>query len=297
VTFDRRLAPFDLFHHTDYAVTPLVTHRRVVTLYDTAWLPHRGYVEPRQSRIMERAVRALLQGDPEVVALSEFAKADLVDCFRLDPSRVHVTPLASDPVFTEPIPADAIASAQRRAAIGPPYVISLGTLEPRKNLVNLIRAVDLARRQVPELGLVLLGRKGFRHEEVLDAAARSNLGSRFKFLGSIPDAAAAALVKGASTLAFPSVFEGFGLPAIEGMAAGVPVIASDIPVMREICGDGARLVDTTSVATLAAAVRWAVTDPASSDLAKAGVARAAHFTWRRCAEKTLAAYRSLLQRL
>jgi glycosyltransferase involved in cell wall biosynthesis len=293
-TFDRRLEPFDLFHHTDYALTPLRTRRRVVTLYDTAWLPHRGYVEPSQARKMERAVRGLLRGDPEVITLSETARAELVDHFRIDPDRAHVTPLAADPVFATPLGGDAIEEAQRRLDIRRPYVICLGTLEPRKNVVQLVRAVQEARRKIADLELVLLGRKGFRHEGVFEEG-ESRLGAGLRWLGSVPDRDAAALVQGAAALVFPSLYEGFGLPAIEGMAAGVPVIASDIPVMREICGTAAMLVDTTRTDVLTEAIRWAV-EGRATQLAQRGRLRAAEFTWHACATATLGAYRRLLER-
>jgi alpha-1,3-rhamnosyl/mannosyltransferase len=294
--FDGLLAPFDLFHHTDYAVTPLRTRRRVVTLYDTAWRADLGWVEPRQSRRMEGAVRQLLVGDPEIVVLSLAARDELVSYLRLDPARVHVTPLAADPVFAEKPPPAVVEEVQKRYDVRAPYVIALGTLEPRKNLINLARGVHLARRLVPDLELVLLGRKGYRHEELGEEMGDSGFGVT-RWLGSVPDPDAVALVHGSAALGFPSRHEGFGLPAIEGMSAGVPVIASDIPVMREICGEGALLVDTTKPAPLADAILSCVQDrAAAADLAAKGRARSAQFTWRRCAESTLAAYRALLAR-
>jgi glycosyltransferase involved in cell wall biosynthesis len=294
-SFDRRLAPFDLFHHTDYAVTPLKTRRRVVTLYDTAWRGDLGWVEPAQSRRMERAVRGLLEGDPEIVTISEAARDDLVAYLRLDAARVHVTPLAADPIFSRRLPPGEIAQVHTRHGVRPPYVIALGTLEPRKNLLNLVQAMPFVERLEPELQLVLIGRPGHAHGGLLRQIGEVGSG-RVEWLGSVSDHDAAALVQGAAVLAFPSLCEGFGLPAVEGMAAGVPVVASDIPVMREICGDAARLVDTTSPPALAEALVWAAEDRAARDLAAAGRARAARFTWRRCAEGTLAAYRALLER-
>jgi alpha-1,3-rhamnosyl/mannosyltransferase len=298
-TFDRRLGPFDLFHHTDYVATPLRTRRRVVTLYDTAWRPELGWVEPRQSRKMEHAVRSLLEGDPEIIAISEAARDDLVAHLRLDPTRVHVTPLAADPIFSRPLAPAEIGKVRARHGVRVPYVVSLGTLEPRKNLVSLVQAMRLVEGLLPDLHLVLLGRPGYDHEELLDQLAdigSGRLSQQATWAGAVSDHDAAALVQGSAALVFPSLCEGFGLPAIEGMAAGVPVIASDIPVMREICGDAARLVDTTKPRLLADAITWAVTDRAARDLAEAGRARAATFTWRRCAEGTLQAYRALLER-
>src|SRR5262249_30009288 len=202
---------------------------------------------------MERAGRAVRRDDPEVITISEFAKGELVRDLKLDPSRVHVTPLAADPVFAVPQSTEALEAAQRRWKVMKPYVISLGTVEPRKNLAALAEAGAMAGSAVSRLTVAHLGRKGYRHESVLAEAAPATRGA-FRWLGSVPDADAAALVQGASALVFPSVYEGFGLPAVEGMAAGVPVIASDIPVMREICGDAARLVDTTRPSPLAEAI-------------------------------------------
>ena len=268
----------------------------MVTLYDTAWRSDLGWVEPRQSRRMEGAVRALLRGDPEIVTISESAGAELTAYLRLDPARVHVTPLAADPIFSRPVAAEAIAAARARYGVQAPYVDrarhARAAQEPGQP-----RPGDAARRRACTPTSSSCS-SGGRATGTRISTRRCGPGGsdRTRWLGSVPDADAAALVQGAAALAFPSLHEGFGLPAIEGMAAGVPVIASDIPVMREICGDAALLVDTTKPELLAEALRWAVTDRGARDVAARGRARAAQFTWRRCAEGTLAAYRALLER-
>ncbi len=172
---DRLLRRYDVWHDTDYAATPVRRGPRVVTLYDVAYFPEFGHVSPQQSRKMTAIVRGLLQGDPEVVTISETAKADLVRAFDLDPSRVHVTPLGFDPVFARPGGEDKASQLLTHEGVRGPYVVALGTLEPRKNLVRLVAAFAGARARRPELSLVLLGRAGWRAEELFAEIDRREL--------------------------------------------------------------------------------------------------------------------------
>lgn len=296
LTANRLLRPCDVWHDVDYAPTPVRRIPRVVTLYDVAYFPEFGFVAPRQSRIMLRRVRALLVGDPEIVVISEAARADVVRAFDLDPARVHVTPLGFDPLFAAPGGEDAAREALARGGVRGPYVVALGTLEPRKNLVRLVRAFAAVRRERPDVGLVLLGRRGWRAEETFEEISRLGLDAAVRWLGSPSDLATAAITRGAAALAFPTLHEGFGLPAIEGLAAGTPVVASDIPVLREVCGDAAVYADPRDEAALARALLAAL-DPAGRDARVArGRERAARFTWRACAEGTLKAYASAVAR-
>lgn len=290
------LGRFDLWHDTDYAPTPVKNVPRVVTLYDVAYFPEFGHVTPEQSQKMLGLVRALLRGGPEIVTISETAKGDLVRAFDLDPARVHVTPLGFDPLFAEAGGEEKARQLLTHEGIRGPYVIALGTIEPRKNLLRLVGAFERARRERPELSLVLLGRKGWRHEELFAEIERRDLRRAVRWLGSVPDRAAAAFVRAAACLAFPSLHEGFGLPVVEGMAAGVPVLCSNLPVLREVAGDAAEFAEPLDEAALAAGLLRALDPQGREARVAAGRARAARFTWRDCAEKTLVAYRAAVAR-
>lgn len=294
---DRMLHRAQLFHDTDYYVTPVRRLPRIVTLYDTAWRLELGHVEPSQSRKMESMVRRLTATHPEVITISEAARHDLVSYLGLSPERVHVTPLAPDPLFALPASDATRFQAESLHGLRGPYVIHLGTLEPRKNLRMLVRAHARAAAMRKGLGLVLLGRRGWRHEEVLHEIAQSPARDSVHWLGDVSDEVCAALVQGASALAFPSLHEGYGLPAIEGMSAGVPVVLADLPVLREVGGDFATYCDPNDESQWSHALLAAIEDPVLSQRAKSdGVRWASAWTWKACGVKTLAAYRACLGR-
>lgn len=286
--------PFDLFHDTDYAVTPVRGRPRIATLYDTAYLRDRGFVSEMQSRHMHDVVKRILRGVSRIITISEFAKKDLVEAFDLDPDRISVTYLGVDPVFLEEPDHDAIDRAVTTYGITPPYCMYLGTLEPRKNLVRLVRAFARLLEMAPEHNLVLVGRKGWAHERVFGVVEELGIGDKVRWLGHLSDEAAGLLLKGAAVMAYPSLYEGFGLPALEGMASGVPVLSSDSHALREVCGDGALLVDPMDEGAIFDGLRTLALDRGeANEIAERGRARAQSFTWDACARATLAAYRTV----
>jgi alpha-1,3-rhamnosyl/mannosyltransferase len=287
---------FDLFHDTDYAVTPVRGRPRIATLYDTAYFRERGFVSEDQAAHMHRIVRQLIRGVAHVITISEFARADIVEAFDLDPDRVSVTPLGVDPVFLEEVGSDGVEATMAAYGVEAPYCIYLGTLEPRKNLVRLVRAFGRLLEIEPEYRLVLVGRKGWGHERVFDVARGLGLAESVRWLGAVGDRDAARLLRGASIMAYPSLYEGFGLPALEGMATGVPVLAADSHALREVCGDGALLVDPRDEDAIYEGLRYLALDRGEAhELALRGQRRADTFTWRSCARRTLEAYRRALE--
>lgn len=286
---------FDLFHDTDYAVTPVRGRPRVATLYDTAYLADRGWVSSAQSEHMQRIVEDILEGVSRIITISEFAKTELVEAFALDPERITVTHLGVDPVFHEEADPEAIHLAQQAAGIEGPYVMYMGTLEPRKNVMRLVRAFARLVKEAPEYELVLVGRAGWASERVMRTIAEERIEDRVRILGVVPDEDARLLLKGADVFAYPSLYEGFGLPAIEGMAAGVPVLSSSSHALREICGDGALLVDPRDELQIFEGLRTLAIDRGEAyEIAARGSERARQFTWASCAERTLEAYRLAL---
>ena len=289
--------PFDLFHDTDYAVTPVGSRPRIATIHDAAYLRERGYVSAEQSEKMRGIVERLLRGVDHVLTLSEFSKGDLVEAFNMDPDHITVAHLGVDQVFLEEPQGEAIAATMERYGVDDPYAVYIGTLEPRKNLVRLVRAFAQLLEVEPEYRLLLIGRKGWAAERVFDEIERQGVSRSVQWLGVIPDEDVVHLLKGASMLAYPSLYEGFGLPALEGMAAGVPVLSSDSHALREVCGDGALLVDPTSESEIFEGMRTLALDRGEAhEIAARGKARAREFSWRGCARKTLDAYRGVLRR-
>ncbi len=229
-----------------------------------------------------------------VITISEFCRRDLVESYRLDPARVHVVPSAVTPPAD--LDADALARVRnelRMRGIDRPFVLYLGNLHPRKNVARLIRAFTAAA--VDGVQLVLAGGRWWRgggEEAALDDARPGTVVA----LGRVGEDARSYLLRNTLALAYPSRFEGFGLPPVEAMSVGTPVLASDAAAIPETCGEAALLVDASRVETLAAGIMQIVTDRGCRErLASAGVARAAEFSIERTGRAGRAAIAQMLE--
>jgi alpha-1,3-rhamnosyl/mannosyltransferase len=217
-----------------------------------------------------------------VLAISEYTRFQLHARLSIPLERCSVTPLAA-------APAPPLTPVQ---AAAPPYLLTVGTLEPRKNLKSVLRAyqqVKLADPATPPLWIV--GGGGWGNVRVEELVAQLGLAAAVRVLSYVDDARLAELYRDARALIYPSLAEGFGLPPLEAMQAGCPVITSNTSALPEVVGEAALLVDPLDEAALAQAIRAVCTDSAlSARLRAQGMARAALFSWGRCARETLAAY-------
>ncbi len=176
------------------------------------------------------------------------------------------------------------------------FILAVGTIEPRKNLVRLLEAYRSLLDRGSTAGLVIAGRKGWRYEGFFERITALRLAERVTLLGPFPDAELPALYSAADVLAFPSLYEGFGLPVLEAMACGTPVVASNTSALPEAAGDAGILVAPHDVAALAGALERVLADPVlAAELRGRGLAQAARFTWRRAAEATLDLYRTVIR--
>jgi glycosyltransferase involved in cell wall biosynthesis len=230
---------------------------------------------------------------------SEATRQDLLRLYPALGARTRVTLLATGlDVALSP----AVVAARREAlrhAFGPGsarYVLTVGTLEPRKNHVRLIRAFAEVAATRPDVHLVLAGRPGWKHHAILREVVESPVCGRIHVLGAVSAEDLAALYGGATAFAYPSQYEGFGLPVLEAMSAGVPVLTSNVSSLPEVAGDAALLVSPNDPRGIAAALA-ALLDDADlrDDLAARGRRRARDFDWQRTARETLAAYRELVR--
>jgi glycosyltransferase involved in cell wall biosynthesis len=264
-----------LVHTLD--MTPPPTRRPVaVTVHDVAALEHPD-LHSRVQVTQQRRQLAALSRVQLVCAVSQ-STADALVRHGIPAQRIAVTPLG---VTRMPAP--------QPPGLEPPYLLVVGELAARKGLPGLVRAFRDA--DLPQaLRLVLAGPPGHRADEVL-----RHLDDRVIALGAVSDAQLAGLYAGATALCFPSLAEGFGLPVLEAMAAGLPVVASDIDVVREVAGDAARLVAAGDVTAWRSALEQLWDDPdGRAERAAAGRARAGEFTWDRTAALTVDAYRGVL---
>ncbi|MDH7485405.1 MAG: glycosyltransferase family 1 protein [Anaerolineae bacterium] len=281
----------DLFHSPDFVLPPLRRARGLITVHDLAFLRVPECADPGLRAYLSQAVPRSLARAHRILADSQNTKRDLMELLDVPAERIRVVPAGVDPCFR---PVDDEAELERvrsRYSLREPFVLSLGMLEPRKNFTRLIEAHALLRRRLPSApGLVIAGGKGWLYEGIFAAAEKSG-GGRVRFLGFVPDEALPALYTLAELFVYPSLYEGFGLPPLEAMACGTPVVCSDRPSLPETAGDAALMVDAEDVEGLAVAMRRVLEDEAlRARLVEKGFAQARRFTWEKAAQKLLAVY-------
>jgi glycosyltransferase involved in cell wall biosynthesis len=270
----------DVFHGTNFVLPPTRQAAGVVTVHDVGFVLHPETVD-RTSLAYLRLVPRALERAQVIVTPSHAAADDLVEVYGTDRERIVVTPLGVDPTWARATP----PSRQWLQAHGIPerYLLFVGTLEPRKNVHDLVQAHRLLRRDDPSTPMLVLagaagvGAVAFRPDDVV-------------WPGYVPQAELRSLTAGAAALVLPSRYEGFGLPALEALACGVPVVTTDIPVLREVTGALAEYVPVGDIPALAEALRRTLATEQDAASAAKRRAWAAQFTWERCAAATLVAY-------
>jgi glycosyltransferase involved in cell wall biosynthesis len=279
----------DVFHATNFVAPPARRAAVVVTVHDLTYLRHPEMVTAAAARYRDLVPRALRRG-ATVCTPTAAVGAEVADAYRLPPERLVVTPLGVGPVWRDAAPADPAWLAQ--GGLPERYLLFVGSREPRKNLPTLLGAYrELLAGAAGVPPLVLVGPAGWG--EALDLAGLPAEAVRTP--GYLPEHDLARVVAGAAALVFPSWYEGFGLPALEALACGTPVVASDLPALREVLGDQAELVPPGDAAAMAAALAKVLADPGGEPARAARRVRAAAFTWPACARATVAAYRRALE--
>ncbi|HZR97404.1 MAG TPA: glycosyltransferase family 1 protein [Chloroflexota bacterium] len=285
------LAPerLDLLHGPDFTVP---TRRRcpaIVTVHDLAFLRY-PEIQTADSRRHYGQVARVVQHVERVIADSACTAADVEALLGVPPARIRVVHLAPTPA--PPAGPAEVAAVRARYELPGLFLLYVGTLEPRKNLGTLLRAFARLGPAEPAR-LVLAGPRGWLDEPIMAAAER--LGERVRLLGPVPAADLPALYAAATAFVYPSLYEGFGLPPLEAMAAGTPVLAAKASCLPEVLGDAALFVHPEDEAGLAEALRAVLADAAlRADLRARGLARAATFSWERTTAATLAVYREAL---
>ncbi len=275
--------------HSQYVSPPVSFVPEIVTIHDVLFETHRELFEGAFSERSVRLIRRSATRAAAVLTVSEYSKQAILEAYELPEERVWVTPNAVDHgrfyPFEPPLDLRAHYGLER------PFVLAVGRLEPRKNLEKLVRAFSALPREVT---LAIVGMSDFRFEAILDATKTLPDGT-VKLLGAVPDAHLPALYNLAEALAYPSLAEGFGLPVLESMACGTPLLTSDRGALSEVAGDAALYIDPEDVDSIADGLSQILTDSElRGKLSAAGLARSKRFTWAETAQKTLAAYRSVL---
>jgi glycosyltransferase involved in cell wall biosynthesis len=291
------VGPVRVFHGPDFIQPPALRARRVVTIHDLAFLTHPECAVPSLVRYLSAVVPRAVRAADRVIAVSRRTADDLVERLGVSPAKIDVIHLGISPVFTPQVDREAVAALREKYRLDRPFVLAVGTIEPRKNYEALIHAFAAARRAPsgPQL-LVIAGKPGWLYEGVYKAVEAYGLADAVRFLSYVPEGELPPLYHAAAALAMPSIYEGFGIPVVEAMASGVPVVCSTGGSLAEIAGDAALLVAPEDSDGLAAALVRIMSETSLSEtLRTRGLERAAHFTWAAAARAHIATYHAAAQ--
>ena len=294
-----RRHPVDLLH-VQFTAPPFCPCPVVASIHDLSF-EHLPKTFKRRSRMQLRlTVGQTARKAARILALSEYSRGDIIETYGIAPDRVSVTPPAAPGHFAPVTDSLELARVRRNYGIEDEYILSVGSIQPRKNLARLIAAYASLRRLRPQAKLpqlVLVGKKAWLFDETLRAAAEHGLTSDIIFTGYVPEADLPPLYSGARCFIYPSYFEGFGLPVLEAMQCGTPVIAGNRTSLPEVVGDAGLLVDPFDEQALALAMAGIIENSdLAAELRVKGLKRARDFSWRKTARMTLEVYMQAVER-
>lgn len=269
--------------------------RSVATILDLTFLLLPNAFNRGNRAYLHWMVRFVARRADRIITISETTRQDVIRLLGIEANRVVRTYLGVDERFHPVDDPETIASFRASRKLPDRFILYLGTIEPRKNLPRLIDAyAELRRRGVVDAPLVLAGGRGWGDAEVVQHAGRSGLGGWIRFAGYVPEPEMPLWYNAADLFVYPSEYEGFGLPPLEALACGTPVVTSDRSSLTEVVGQAGVLVDPTDVGAIADGMERVLQDESLRlQLAAAGPRQAHQFTWRRMAEETLAVYRAV----
>lgn len=273
----------DLFHAPHYVLPPLSRRRSIVTIHDCIHLMFPQYLPSRAAYYYARTFlwNAARQAD-RILTVSHASKRDILRFLRVPEERVTVIYNAIDERFWVEPPADEVARVRERYQLERPFVLYAGNIKPHKNLERLIDAFHQVRLRGHDLTLLIIGDEISKYTTLRRAVHRYQLHKYVRFFGFVPDQTLAILYRLAGVFVFPSLYEGFGLPPLEAMASGTPVITSNVSSLPEVVGDAAILIDPYDAGAIADALcRVSEDADLRADLSARGLARAREFSWER----------------
>lgn len=283
--------PADLYHFPNFVIPPLTRGGSIVTIHDMSFIRHPEFAEPKNLRYLSATIRRTAHKADAIVTDSKFSAMEIQDLLGIPAGRVFPIHLGVAPECRPPSPDD-IANTRRILDLDRPYLLTVGTIEPRKNLPLLVEAFEQLKDFDGDL--VVAGMTGWKFEPILDRIKTSSAASRIRLLSYVPDGELPGLYAGAAVFAIPSVYEGFGLPPLEAMACGTPVVSSRGGSLPEVLGDAAILVEEFNAGAWATALQSLLSDAAlRTRLVAAGLRHAAQFTWRETARQTWNVYRQV----
>ncbi|NTV63070.1 MAG: glycosyltransferase family 4 protein [Oscillochloris sp.] len=262
----------------------------IVTIHDLAFIRFPQTFRAYNRTYLDFATRLTARRASRILAVSEHTRREVIGILGIPPERVVVTPNAARTHFRPPTPA-ALAAFRARHNLPERFALFVGTLEPRKNLTTLLDAYAEVARRFPNVPLLVGGGKGWLYDTIFERLEKLGLREKVAFVGYLDEDDLPLWYAAASVFVFPSIYEGFGMPPLEAMACGTPVVTSNTSSLPEVVGDAGLMVDPHNADALADALCRVLGDrDLHADLAARGPARAAIFTWQTTAERTLRAY-------
>jgi glycosyltransferase involved in cell wall biosynthesis len=295
IGFNRLVPDAELFHATEHLLPPLRGVPTVLTVHDMIFKLFPEHQKRLNYWYLNATMPLYCRRASAIVTVSEASKRDIVAHYGLDPARVTVIHEAAAPEFVPSAPG-ALDQVRRRYGLPEQYLIHVGTIEPRKNLTRLVEALQRLRQTGLAIPLVVVGSRGWLYDEFFRRLEQLELRNAVVFPGYVPSTDLPAIYSAATAAVVPSVYEGFGLPVLEAMACGTPVVSSHASSLPEIGGKAALYFDPYDVAAMSDAIAevWGVA-ALRDEMRQKGLAQAAKFSWKRAAEETQALYESLLR--
>lgn len=287
----------DLFHEPDFVLPPTLPRTRtVLTVHDLTFIRDPKSAFPRLRRYLNRVVPQSVSRATHILADSAATRSDLIELFGTPAEKVTVLYGGVDARFAPVREPERLAAIRAKYRLGAePFFLGIGTLQPRKNYQRLIQAFSNIKDQISNTKLVIVGGKGWMYDDIFSQVKRLGLEDHVLFPGFVDDDDLPALYSAAEALAYPSIYEGFGLPLLEAMACGTPVVTSVTSSLPELAGDAALLVEPTDIDALATAMRRLLQDAdLRRRLVAAGFEQIRKFTWEKAAAQLLAVYEAML---
>ncbi len=272
----------DITHFMNFYIPPGVKGKVITMVYDMVYKAYPETMNRKTRFMLNMSMERSTRRADAIITISEFSKAEIIKYLGVPPERIYVMPCGVDfKKFRPDYDLDDIAKTKSKYGITKDYFLYLGTLEPRKNIERLIEAYGLLKKRIGCIPkLVISGKKGWLYDTIFERVNVLDLGNDVIFTGYVDENDVPVLMKGAFAFVFPSLYEGFGLPPLEAMACGTPVIASNAASLPEVVGDAGLLIDPYSVESISKALECLLMDPSlQSELADKGLKRAVMFTW------------------
>jgi glycosyltransferase involved in cell wall biosynthesis len=298
---DLRREKADLFHSPHYVFSPLTPCKSVVTIHDCIHLRFPQYLPNRLGYAYARSfLWVATHRSDRIMTVSEASKRDILEYFNVPPQKIDVIYNGIDERFATPPPEEDLVRVRERYQLDGPFILYAGNIKPHKNLGRLIEAFHILRSTGPEfepVKLVIIGDEIAKYAALRHAVHRHKLHKHVRFFGFVPARTLVSLYRLASVFVFPSLYEGFGLPPLEAMASGTPVITSNVSSLPEVVGDAAVLIDPLRPDDIADALRRVLSDSdLRADMRRRGLERAKQFSWEQSVRRVREIYTEVLSR-